>query len=69
MLAANQASGMEFFEVSKAEAVDFDAKAEAIQVARAGSDFIVDVHTHVCTRPDHYQLGVNTSERGMWFVQ
>ena len=69
MLAANEATGMDFFEVSKAEAVDFDAKAEAIQVARASSDFIVDVHTHVCTRPGHYQLGVNTTERGMWFVQ
>ena len=69
MLAANTATGMEFFEVSKAEGVDFEAKAESVQVARAGSDFIVDCHTHVCTRPGHYQLGVNTNERGMWFVQ
>ena len=69
MLAANEVTGMKFFEVSSAEAADIDAKKEAIQLARASSDFIVDVHTHVCTRPGHYQLGVNTTERGMWFVQ
>lgn len=70
MLAANEVTGMKFFEINSAEAADFDAKKEAIQVARAGSgEFIVDVHTHVCTRPGHYQLGVNTTERGMWFVQ
>ena len=68
MLAANEVTGMKFFEVGTAEAADIDAKKEAIQLARASSDFIVDVHTHVCTRPDHYQLGVNTTERGMWFV-
>ena len=69
MLAANEITGMKFFEVGEAEAADVGAKNEAIQVARASSDFIVDVHTHVCTRPGHYQLGVNTTERGMWFVQ
>jgi predicted TIM-barrel fold metal-dependent hydrolase len=69
MLAANEITGMKFFEVGAAEAADVGAKNEAIQVARASSDFIVDVHTHVCTRPGHYQLGVNTTERGMWFVQ
>ena len=69
MIAANEVTGMKFFEVGAAEAADVAAKDEAIQVARAGSDFIVDVHTHVCTRPGHYQLGVNTTERGMWFVQ
>ena len=52
MLAANEVTGMKFFEVNAAEAADIEAKNEAIQVARAGSsDFIVDVHTHVCTRP------------------
>jgi predicted TIM-barrel fold metal-dependent hydrolase len=69
MLAANEITGMNFFEVSAAEAADLDAKKEAIQLARAGSDFIVDVHTHVCTRPGHYVEGVNTTTRGMWFVQ
>ena len=69
MLAANQVTGKEYFEVTADEAKDLDAKREALQLARAGSDFIVDAHTHVCTRPGHYKLGVNTSERGMWFVQ
>ena len=69
MLAANEVTGMKFFEVGEAEAADVDAKNEAIQVARASSDFIVDVHTHVCTRPGHYVEGQNTTTRGMWFVQ
>lgn len=69
MLAANEVTGMKFFEVGAAEAADIDAKKEAIQLARASADFVVDVHTHVCTRPGHYVLGQNTSERGMWFVQ
>jgi len=68
MFAANEATGMEFFEVTKDEIADLDANKELMQVARASSDFIVDVHTHVCTRPGHYVLGKNTSERGMWFV-
>jgi len=69
MLAANEVTGMKFFEVGEAEAADAGAKNEAIQLARASSDFIVDVHTHVCTRPGHYVEGVNTTTRGMWFVQ
>jgi predicted TIM-barrel fold metal-dependent hydrolase len=68
MLAANEVTGMKFFEVGKAEAADIDAKKEAIQVARASADFIMDAHTHVCTRPQGYKKGVNTTERGMWFV-
>ena len=55
MMAANEVTGMKFFEVGAAEAADLDAKKEAIQIARASSDFIVDVHTHVCTRPGHYR--------------
>ncbi len=69
MAAANEVTGMKFFEVGKAEAADAGAKNEAIQLARASSDFIVDVHTHVCTRPGHYVEGVNATTRGMWFVQ
>ena len=69
MMAANEVTGMKFFEVGEAEAADVSAKNEAIQLARASSDFIVDVHTHVCTRPGHYVEGVNTTTRGMWFVQ
>ena len=51
MLAANEVTGMKFFEVGEAEAADGAARSESIQLARASSDFIVDVHTHVCTRP------------------
>ena len=69
MLAANEVTGMKFFEVGEAEAADINAKKEYMQVARASSDFIVDVHTHVCTRPGHYEVGKNATERGMWFVQ
>ena len=69
MLAANEVTGMKFFDVQAAETQDPAAKREAIQLAQAQSDFIVDVHTHVCTRPGHYKLGENTTERGMWFVQ
>ena len=65
MLAANEITGMKFFEVGAAEAADIGAKNEAIQLARASTDFIIDVHTHVCTRPGHYNLGVDTTERGM----
>ena len=68
MLAANEVTGMKFFEVAEAETLDQDARKESIQMAQAETDFIVDAHTHVCTRPEHYQLGVNTTERGMWFV-
>ena len=69
MMAANEITGMKFFDVGTAEAADLDAKAEAVKVARASSDFVVDVHTHVCTRPGHYVVGQNATERGMWFVQ
>jgi hypothetical protein len=68
MLATNEITGIKFFEVGTAEVADLDARKEAIQLSRASSDFIVDVHTHVCTRPQHYVEGVNTTKRGMWFV-
>jgi len=69
MLAVNKVTGMQFFEVAEAEAAD-PAAAQEIKVARkAGSDFIVDAHTHICMRRDGYIPGVNTTERGMWFVQ
>ncbi len=69
MLAVNEITGMKFFEVTEAEAYDV-AAAQDIKVARKpGSDFIVDAHTHICWRKDGYIPGVNTSERGMWFVQ
>jgi predicted TIM-barrel fold metal-dependent hydrolase len=69
MLAVNEITGMKFFDVTKAEAAD-PAAAKEIKIARkAGPDFIVDAHTHICTRKDGYIPGVNTTERGMWFVQ
>jgi predicted TIM-barrel fold metal-dependent hydrolase len=69
MLAVNEITGMKFFDVSPAEAMD-PAAAKEIKVARKpGADFIVDAHTHICWRKDGYIPGVNTSERGMWFVQ
>jgi uncharacterized protein len=69
MLAVNKVTGMQFFEVAEAEAAD-PAAAQEIKVARkAGADFIVDAHTHICMRRDGYIPGVNTTERGMWFVQ
>jgi hypothetical protein len=68
MLAVNKLTGMDFFEVSEAEAADTVA-AKEIQVSRkSGPDFIVDVHTHICWRRDGFIQGVNTTEKGMWFV-
>jgi uncharacterized protein len=69
MLAVNHVTGLKFFEVSEAEAYE-PAAAKEIKVTRKpGLDFIVDAHTHICTRRDGYIPGVNTTERGMWFVQ
>jgi predicted TIM-barrel fold metal-dependent hydrolase len=69
MLAVNQITGMRFFDVTPAEAYD-PVAAKEIKIARKpGQDFIVDAHTHICTRKDGYIPGVNTTERGMWFVQ
>jgi predicted TIM-barrel fold metal-dependent hydrolase len=69
MLAVNNMTGMKFFDVTEAEAMD-PAAAKEIKVARKpGGDFIVDAHTHICWRKDGYIPGVNTTERGMWFVQ
>ena len=47
MLAANEVTGMKFFEIGAAEAADLDARNEVLQLARASADFIVDAHTHV----------------------
>ncbi len=69
MLAVNKITGMQFFEVSEAEAADLAAAKEIMISRKSGSDFIVDAHTHICTRKDGYIPGVNTTEKGMWFVQ
>ena len=69
MLAVNKITGMRFFEVSEAEAYDPVAAKEITVTREPGADFIVDAHTHICTRKDGYIPGVNTTEKGMWFVQ
>jgi predicted TIM-barrel fold metal-dependent hydrolase len=69
MLAVNGITGMRFFEVAEAEGYDAAAKKEITVARKAGADLIVDAHSHICWRRDGYVPGVNTSERGMWFVQ
>ena len=70
MLAVNKITGMQFFEVTEAEAAEQAAAKEIMISRRAGTpDFIVDAHTHICTRKDGYIPGVNTTEKGMWFVR
>ncbi len=69
MLAVNKVTGMKFFDVSEAEALE-PAAAHELNVARkTATSFIVDQHTHICIRKDGYIPGVNTTEKGMWFVQ
>jgi predicted TIM-barrel fold metal-dependent hydrolase len=68
MLAVNKVTGMKFFDVSEAEAVEPVAAKEFDAVRKVGTDFIVDAHTHICIRKDGYIPGVNTTEKGMWFV-
>lgn len=67
MLAVNKVTGTKFFDVSEAEAIEPEA-AKEIRLAKGGQ-FVVDQHTHICTRKDGYIPGVNTTEKGMWFVQ
>src|SRR5437867_7690955 len=68
MLAVNKVTGMKFFDVSEAEAVEPAAAKEINSVRKTATDFIVDQHTHICIRKDGYIPGVNTTEKGMWFV-
>lgn len=67
MLAVNEITGMKFFDVDKAEAVERDAAEEKFILAKGGN-FVVDQHTHICWRDDGYVEGVNTTKQGMWFV-
>ncbi len=69
MLAVNKITGMKFFDVTEAEAYEPAAAKEMKITRKPGADFIVDAHTHICWRKDGYIPGVNTTERGMWFVQ
>ena len=68
MLAVNEITGMRFFEVTEAAAAEQAAAKEIMITRKPGADFIVDAHTHICSRKDGYIPGVNTTERGMWFV-
>jgi len=52
MLAVNKITGMGFFEVTEAEAADQVAAKEIMISRKVGLDFIVDAHTHICTRKD-----------------
>jgi len=36
---------------------------------QAGNDFIVDAHTHICTRKDGYIPGSTPPSAALWFVQ
>ena len=68
MLAVNYATGMKFFNVSEAEAQEVAAHEEVKQTLKGKTGFVVDQHTHICTRAEGYIKGVNTTEKGMWFV-
>jgi len=68
MLAVNAATGMKFFNVSEAEAQEVAAHEEVAATLKGKTGYVVDQHTHICTREDGYVLGVNTTEQGMWFV-
>ncbi len=68
MLAVNEVTGMNFFNVSKAEAQELAALDEVRENLKGKTGFVVDQHTHICRRDDGYKLGVNMTERGKWFV-
>jgi len=68
MLAVNKITGSRFFDVTEAAAAEPTAAKEIMITRKPGADFIVDAHTHICWRKDGYIPGVNTTERGMWFV-
>jgi hypothetical protein len=67
--AVNKVTVMIFFDVAEAEPYDGAAASEIMVAKKAGTEFIVDQHTHICIRKDGYIPGVNTTEKGMWFVQ
>jgi len=63
LFAVNKVTGLRLFDVSEAAAVDEAAAREAF----AGTEFIIDAHTHVAWRKAGFTKD-NTTERGMWFV-
>ena len=68
MLAVNEVTGMRFFDVKAAEAKEMAAIDEVKKTLKGKTGFVVDMHTHIVTRREGYIEGVNTTERGMWFV-
>lgn len=68
MLAVNKVTGMRFFDVNEAEAAEHEAAGEQTMKRKAGLEFVVDQHTHICWRKDGFVEGVNTTAKGMWFV-
>ncbi len=48
MVAVNKITGMRFFEVAEAAAIDPAAAKEIMITRKPGADFIVDAHTHIC---------------------
>lgn len=68
MLAVNQVTGMRFFDVKAAEAQELAALDEVRQTLSGRMGAVVDAHTHICWRNDGYVEGVNTTKKGMWFV-
>ena len=53
---------------SDAEAREYAALEEVQTSIKGKTGYVIDMHTHVCTRPDGYIEGVNTTTQGMWFV-
>lgn len=68
MVAVNAATGMKFFDVSQAEAQEIAAHEEVKKTLKGKTGYVVDQHTHICTRAEHYVEGVNTTTQGMRFV-
>jgi len=69
MVAVNQVTGMRFFDVSTAEAQELGALDEVREALKNRTGYVVDQHTHICTREEGYVEGVNTTPDGMWFVR
>ena len=68
MLAMNEVTGMNFFDVSAAEAKEQAALDEVRASVKGKTGYVVDMHTHIVWRKDGYVEGVNTTPAGMHFV-
>jgi hypothetical protein len=68
MLAVNKVTGMDLFNVERAEAYDLAAAQEGMAPRKTKKDLIVDVHTHVAWRRAGFVEGKNMSARGKLFI-